>query len=107
MKKEAILISAEQYLPSTLFPKGSIKDLPGGMYDIQALSLRFSQLGFSVQELRNATKETIISSINSTSASLINDSICIVYFTGHGGHYMGNNYGTSDLIKALPSSFPI
>jgi len=111
MKKEAILISAEQYLPSTLFPKGSIKDLPGGMYDIQALSLRFSQLGFSVQELRNATKETIISSINSTSASLINDSICIVYFTGHGGHYMGNNYiyavdfpSEYDIKKNLPDA---
>lgn len=89
MQKNAILFSAENYLPTRSF---HVDDLTGAQYDMAAMKERFIQLGFSVQSFKNAHKAEYFPLLHSIADHAPNDAVHIVYFTGHGGHYNGKNY---------------
>lgn len=88
MKKDAILFSACQYQRASF----SIADLPGGRFDIAAISTRLHQIGFDVTIHEDATRDRYIPAMQKSASRSPSDAIHIVYFTGHGGHYNGNNY---------------
>jgi len=88
MKKDAILFSACQYQKASV----NINDLPGGRFDIVAISTRLNQIGFDVTINENATRDIYIPDLQKCVSKSPSDAVHIVYFTGHGGHYNGNNY---------------
>lgn len=96
MKKDAILFSACQYQKASV----NIDDLPGGRLDITAISTRLHQIGFDVTINEDATRDTYIPTLKKCVSKSPSDAVHIVYFTGHGGHYNGNNY-------ILPSDFGV
>lgn len=89
MKRKAFLFSASQYLNSKSV---TIPNLNGVEYDITALEERFIQIGFDVTAKRNANKEEYITTLQEDIKVSPPDSIYVVYFSGHGGHYNGENY---------------
>lgn len=89
MRKRAFLFSAETYQTSKSL---AVDDLPGCEYDISAMQKRLAQIGFDVKTVRNAKKEDYFLALQDVSNGTPNDAIQIVYFTGHGGHYKGDNY---------------
>lgn len=89
MQKRAFLFSAETYQASKSLV---MSDLPGCEYDISAMHKRLSQIGFNVKCVRNAKKEEYFLALHDVAKGTPNDAIHIVYFTGHGGHYKGDNY---------------
>lgn len=89
MRKNAVLFSAGTYLPSHSI---HASDLPGVQYDIVAMRKRLTQLGFTVQSYENANKADYLPVLEHIAHNAPNDAVHIVYFTGHGGHYSGNNY---------------
>ncbi len=91
MKKQAFLFSAGEYLDSTCYPKPSL-DLSCAKHDIQAMEVRLQQIGFSVIKKENVAKTEYIETIKQYTERCPSDAINIVYFSGHGGHYNGNNY---------------
>lgn len=91
MKKQAILFSAGEYIDSKSFPKPKL-DLSGVKYDVQAIEKRLQQIGFSVVKKENASKADYISTLQRCAERCARDAISIVYFSGHGGHYIGKNY---------------
>lgn len=91
MKKQAFLFSAGEYLDSSSHPKPKL-DLPGVKYDIQAMEIRLQQIGFNIIKRENVKKSDYYSTIREYTDRCPIDSINIVYFSGHGGHYNGNNY---------------
>ena len=95
--KKALLFSAADYLASVSYPKGNI-DLPSVEYDIPAIEKRLKQIGFDTVKGENVNRCEYVSIIEESVKTAPADSIHIVYFTGHGGHYNGKNY-------ILPSDF--
>lgn len=91
VKKSAIVFSAGDYLDSISCPKPN-SDLPGVKHDIAAFTKRLQQIGFNVMVREDALKADYESSIKEMTKNSPSDSISIVYFTGHGGHYKGENY---------------
>ncbi|WP_343337001.1 hypothetical protein TPELB_21290 [Terrisporobacter petrolearius] len=91
MQKKAILFSASEYLNSRNYPKPSL-DLQGVNYDVLAIEKRLNQIGFNVVKKENAHKNEYLSTLKKSVRNSPNDAIHIVYFSGHGGHYNGNNY---------------
>lgn len=91
MKKKAIIFSASEYLNSLSFPKPKL-DLYGVRYDIVAIEKRLHQIGFDVIKKENACKVEYLSTLKSSTKTCPNDTIYIVYFSGHGGHCNGKNY---------------
>ncbi len=91
MRKRAILFSAGEYLDSKTFPKPSC-DLTGAKYDIIAIEKRLKQIGFDVIKKENVNKSEYIPALQQCADGSPSDSIHIVYFTGHGGHFNGKNY---------------
>ena len=91
MKKQAFLFSAGSYLDSVSYPKPTI-DLSGVKYDIDAIEMRLQQIGFSTVKKENACKTEYFSTFAQNTDRCPSDAINIVYFSGHGGHYNGNNY---------------
>ena len=91
MKKQAFLFSAGEYLNSKSYPKPKL-DLSGVKYDIQAMELRLQQIGFSIIKNEDCIKSEYFSTIEKHTEKCSSDAINIFYFSGHGGHYNGNNY---------------
>lgn len=89
MQKKAFLFSAGEYLPSKSL---KIDDLSGVKYDISAMEKRLMQIGFNVAKYENIHKKDYIPVLEKGVSRLPNDAISIVYFSGHGGHYNGENY---------------
>lgn len=95
MKKQAILFSAGKY-PSTKNIK--IDELTGVSCDIVAMDKRLTQIGFDVIKKEEAPMADYADVLKCYSEGLSTDSISIIYFSGHGGHYNGKNY-------IIPSDF--
>lgn len=95
MKRQAILFTAGKY-PSTKNIK--IDELTGVSYDIVAMDKRLTQIGFDVIKKENAHMADYPDILKCYSEGLATDSISIIYFSGHGGHYKGKNY-------IIPSDF--
>lgn len=91
MQKNAILFSAGEYQNSKLYPKPTL-DLPGVKYDILAIEKRLQQIGFSVTKRENISKADYLPALQQFADCSPSDAIHIVYFSGHGGHYRGENY---------------
>lgn len=91
MKKQAFLFSAGEYNDSISYEKKKL-DLSGVKYDIQAMNIRLKQIGFTVITKENADKAEYFSTFSEYTKCCPTDTINIVYFTGHGGYYNGNNY---------------
>lgn len=91
MRKKAILFSAGEYLDSRPYPKPQL-DLSGVKYDILAMGKRLSQIGFEVTKKENANKSEYIPALLQSIKDCPRDAVYIVYFSGHGGHYNGNNF---------------
>lgn len=91
MKKQAFLFSASDYDNSILYPKPTL-DLPSVKYDIEAVRKRLEQIGFDVITKENAPKFEYIHTLKQYTDRCPHDTINIVYFSGHGGHYEGHNY---------------
>lgn len=91
MNKRAIIFSASEYLDSLSYPKPKL-DLQGVSYDVLAIEKRLNQIGFNVTKKENAYKSDYISILQESVKNCPNDSINIVYFSGHGGHFNGKNY---------------
>lgn len=89
MQKKAFLFSAGKYLPSKSL---KINDLSGVKYDILAMEKRLIQIGFDVAKYENLSKKDYLPVLEKSTNRLPNDDISIVYFSGHGGHYNGENY---------------
>lgn len=95
MKRQAILFSAGKY-PSTKDVK--IDELTGVSCDIVAMEKRLIQIGFDVIKKEEASMADYADVLKDYSEGLSADSISIIYFSGHGGHYNGKNY-------IIPSDF--
>ena len=91
MKKQAFLFSASEYLDSKCYPKPTL-DLSCVKHDIQAMEVRLQQIGFSIIKKENVAKAEYLETINRHTEKSPSDAINILYFSGHGGHYNGNNY---------------
>lgn len=91
MKKKAILFSAGDYLDSQVYPKPKL-DLSGVKYDILAIEKRLNQIDFNVIKKENIGKSEYIPILQQSTETCPSDTIYIVYYSGHGGHYSGKNY---------------
>lgn len=91
MQKKAFLFSAGDYMDSNAYPKPTL-DLNGVKYDILAIEKRLKQIGFDIIKKENLCKNEYIPTLQRNITSSPNDVLNIVYFSGHGGHYNGNNY---------------
>lgn len=89
MQKKAFLFSAGEYLPSKYL---KIDDLSGVKHDVSAMEKRLMQIGFNVTKYENLSKKDYLPVLEKDTRGLPNDDISIVYFSGHGGHYNGENY---------------
>ncbi|MFT8888069.1 MAG: caspase family protein [Ethanoligenens sp.] len=91
MQKKAVIFSAGDYLNSQSYPKPTI-DLLGVKYDIIAVEKRLAQIGFNIVKKENANKSEYLPTLYQSVDRCPNDAVHIVYFSGHGGHFNGNNY---------------
>lgn len=108
MQKKAFLFSAGEYLPSKSL---KINDLSGANRDISAMKKRLMQIGFDVAKYENLSKKDYLTVLENGTKRLPNDVISIVYFSGHGGHYNGENYiypsdfgSLYDVSKDIPTA---
>lgn len=90
MKKTAFLFSACEYNDSFFFKKTDL-DLPSVKNDIISIEKRLTQIGFNIIKKENAYKKEYFEVLASAEIFAA-DSINIVYFSGHGGHFNGENY---------------
>lgn len=88
MKKRALLIGMDKYIPSH-----SIQacELPCTRNDVQALEKRLKQIDFSTTQIIDNSISDMKTTIKSFAAAPC-DSINVIYFSGHGGQYRGTNY---------------
>lgn len=91
MNKKAILFSAEHYNESCMFYDKEL-DLPVVKHDVIAMNKRLKQIGFNVTLCENSIKSEYFDKLCEQVKVSPSDSIHIVYFTGHGGHFEGDNY---------------
>ena len=61
-------------------------------YDILAIEKRLLQIGFDVVKMENVSRSDYLPILQQSVERCPNDAVHIVYFSGHGGHYNGNNY---------------
>lgn len=91
MNKKAILFSAEHYYESHLFYDKDL-NLPVSKHDVFAMNKRLKQIGFEVTICENSTKSEFFEKLQVQVEISPEDSIHVVYFSGHGGHFEGDNY---------------
>ena len=91
MQKRAVIFSASEYLNSQNYPKPML-DLSGVNYDISAIEKRLIQISFNVTKKENIEKAEYFDALHQSVENCPDDTIHIVYFSGHGGHCNGKNY---------------
>ncbi len=89
MKKRALLFGISRYKNSRTAPA---KDIPCAENDVLSLSKKLYQLNFETTEHLNSTRDDMLRIIKEFAAQAPRDSLNIIYFSGHGGHFKGENY---------------
>jgi len=85
MRKRALLLGVEDY-------KEPITQVTSVQNDINTLKYKLNQLSFEIFTNFNCKYDDIANSVDNFYEKAPTDSINIVYFTGHGFHYRGQNY---------------
>ena len=89
MNKRALLIGMSQYIPSRSV---AVEELTATKNDVRNLSKKLNQLKFSTTEHMDLQRLDMIDIIQDFANNAPCDSINIIYFSGHGGHSLGENY---------------
>ena len=89
MNKRALLIGMSQYIPSRSV---TVDELTATKNDVRNLSKKLKQLKFSTTEHMDLQRLDMIDIIQDFANNAPCDSINIIYFSGHGGHSLGENY---------------
>ena len=85
MRKRALLLGVKDY-------EAPITQVTSAQNDLDALKYKLNQLSFEVVTYFNCKYDNITNSVDRFYEEAPTDSINIVYFTGHGFHYRGQNY---------------
>lgn len=60
--------------------------------DARSVSQTLRQMGFKITELHNRNRKQMVSSIRQFGQSLRPGSVAVIYFSGHGAQYRGENF---------------
>lgn len=88
MKKRALLIGMNKYISTSEL---TICDLPATQFDVYTLERRLKQLSFETESYLDISHSDMESIIFNFAEHAPCDSLNIIYFSGHGGHYLGEN----------------